>query len=852
MPSPAEKLAALPDLPVRELAAELNRALATAGMAVLQAPPGSGKTTLLPLLLLTAGEEGWLAGKKIVLLEPRRLAARNAARRMAGLLGEEVGNRVGYRMRGESRIGPRTRIEVVTEGILTRLLQADPALEEYGLVIFDEFHERHLQGDLGLVLARQCREWLRPDLRLLLMSATLAAPDWSAFLGGVPVLEATGRPFAVTLHYLDRDPPRLDLDLVRRTLLRALDETCGDLLLFLPGRGEIESLSRRLAEGFAGSGRRAPLVLPLYGELPRARQEAAFTPQPGRRRLILATDIAESSLTLPGIRVVVDCGFRRIRRFDAAAGMGRFATVRISRAAAEQRAGRAGREDRGSCYRLWSRGRQEELLPETPPEILRADLAPLALELALWGGSPDGTDLAWPTPPPAAALAAAYDLLERLGAVDKDSRITPVGRKMAQLGLHPRLARMVLEAQQRGWSELGIRLAVLLENRDPFPRTAPIDSDLETRLELLFGDDIKRRRALGLANAAPRRLDEECRRLARRLAAAAPGERQQPPPPGAAGELLAAAYPDRIARRRNAAGRRYRLSGGGEAYFPEPEPLAAGEWLVVAELDRGGGRAGGRIRRAVAYDEESLRRQFGARLRHTEEALWDPDRLEISAWRRLAFGALELRRERLARPAPQRVLELWREAFTRHGVELLPFDEECRQWCARIEFLRRVMPPDPAGCPWPAADEKSLLAEIDTWLLPHLENLTRAAELNRLPLLRLLQERLDWSARQRLEELAPSALALSGGRRVRLDYTRGEKPILAVRLQELLGWCQTPRVAGGRVAVRLEILSPARRPLQMTDDLAGFWRGSYAAVRKEMRGRYPKHAWPEEPLGENN
>jgi ATP-dependent helicase HrpB len=837
---------------------------------VLSAPPGSGKTTLLPLLLLS---EKWLAGRKIILLEPRRLAARAAARRMAELLGEPVGEQVGYRVRHESRVGPRTRIEVVTEGILTRILQHDPELSGCGLVIFDEFHERHLQGDLGLVLALQARELFRPDLKLLLMSATLAGDELAAFLGGAARLQASGRLFPVQTVYLGSDDPSgFSLDPVARAVFTALDEASGDLLVFLPGAGEIRRLAARLEKRFAELGAAGSLeILPLFGDLPRERQERIF--QPGRkRRVILATDIAESSLTVPGVRVVVDSGWRRVMRFDAAAGMGRLQTVRISRAAADQRRGRAGREAEGVCYRLWKREQEAAMAAFTPPEILSADLSGLALELALWGTA--AAELRWLTQPPEAGLAAARKLLIELGALDQSGRISDTGRRMAALGIHPRLARMILAGRRTGCGLEAVRLAVLLENRDLLAGAGPAaDADLEPRLGLLAGDD-GRRPAGGRRNGLDRQRLLTLRRavanLARRAGIPSGRDKKAAAPPAAGeklspGELLAAAFPDRIARKREDKGLRFRLAGGGEAFFPGPEPLAGLDFLVVAELAApasgpgsgpgsgfGSGVGGGigtggrgRVRLAAAYSETMLRRQFKDRIKQVDEVSWDAAELNVRAVRREVFGALVLSEKRLSRPPSAALVAAWLEGLARCGLKLLNFDEACRQWCARVEFLRRQLPEETGH--WPACDEASLLREAAVWLGPLLGSIRRREELAKIALPDLLKNRLGWKESEKLDRLAPESLRLPGGRRARLDYLAGDRPVLQARVQELFGWTETPTVAGGRVRVLLQILSPARRPVQVTDDLAGFWRGAYAAVRRELRGRYPKHAWPEDP-----
>ncbi|MCK5540583.1 MAG: ATP-dependent helicase HrpB [Deltaproteobacteria bacterium] len=839
------------DLAVLNLLPELRQTLQAGQQVVLQAPPGSGKTTLLPLLLRN---EPWLEGLKIVMLEPRRLAARAAARRMAALLGEEVGETVGFRVRHESVVSGRTRIEVVTEGVLTRYLQNDQALSDYGLVIFDEFHERHLQADLGLAFVLQVQELLRPELKLMVMSATLAALEIADFLGGAPLLEARVAPFPVTTFHAESSLAKLSLPVVARTVVRALHETTGDLLVFLPGAGEIRRLTELLREVDRERKNESAVapkieIIPLYGNLPRELQDRAFKfSQKGVsqkevstcriRKVVLATDIAESSLTVPGVRVVVDSGWRRIMRFDPASGMGRLETVKISRAAADQRRGRAAREGSGYCYRLWAKRDEPAMLEFSQPEIRLADLTSMVLEMAAWGVS-QVSDLRWLTPPSQALVDAAFSLLRRLGAVDADNRITEHGRELAKLGIHPRLAQMLLAGKKISQGRLAAMLAALLNERDPLAAGDRLpDCDIDLRLELLMADD-KSHTLARADRALLKTLRREVQRLTRQLKIVEKGLLTT----DFSGELLAFAYPDRIAKKRAEGDLRFLLSGGQEASFAYPEPLSHSSYLVVAQLV--GDRRKSRIRLAAAYSESSLRKQFGDFLKREQQVFWDQKSGTVVARQRLMLDSLTLEEGLLKGPPEEAVAAAWLEGLRRVGLDLLPWNTNVRQWCRRVEFVRNsgLVEVDT----WPACDEKSLLDDLENWLEPQLGRIRNREGLARLDLGSILRDRLTWQQLQKLEQLAPVDIMLPSGRRVRLDYMAGLVPILAARVQELFGCRETPRIGDSRIPVLLHILSPARRPVQVTDDLAGFWHGSYREVRKEMRGRYPKHAWPEEP-----
>lgn len=823
-------ISSLPNLPVRSSFAPLAQALRDTARAVLVAPPGAGKTTLIPLALL---EENWLAGKRILLLEPRRLAARAVAARMAGLLGEPVGETVGYRVRLESRVGPRTRIEVVTEGVLTRRLQDDPSLDDVGLLIFDEFHERSLQADLGLALALEAREALRPDLRLLVMSATLDAAGVSRLLDGAPVIESAGRAYPVEVRYWPPRAGQREDEALRAAVRRVLIEETGSVLVFLPGEGEI----RRLAEALETAGLPADVDLhPLYGRLGLAEQDAAIRPAPaGRRKLVLSTAIAQTSLTIEGVRVVVDAGLSRQAHFDPASGMSRLVTRRVSRAASVQRAGRAGRLEPGVCVRLWSESEQERLAAADTPEILQADLAPLVLELAEWGASEVGT-LRWMDPPPPAALGQARALLQALGALDADGRLSVTGRHMARLPLHPRLARLLVHAREAqegetaAWAGLAVELAGLLSERDPWNLPS---SDIALRLDALARGE-GGARALG-----------HLREVIRHLAQAAGIDLSRPRPRGidrrVLGPLLALAYPDRIAQRREGSEPRFRLSGGRGAVLPREDALASCDWLVVAQLD--GEAREARIRLAAELDIESLVQALPELCRETTCVHWDARELAVKAVRRRLLGELVIEERALAAPPAEAVCAALIEGLRQAGPTCLPWTDTLRRWQARLAFVRARQPD--AG--WPALDDESLMAGLEDWFPPWSAGLSRLAHLARLDLSSALRERLDWAQRQALERLAPEYVEVPSGSRLRLDYGP-EGVSLSVRLQEMFGQSDTPRVLDGREPVTLHLLSPARRPVQVTRDLAGFWRGSYAEVKKELKGRYPKHDWPDDPL----
>jgi ATP-dependent helicase HrpB len=812
-------------LPIEPVLPALRDALRGGTAAVLQAPPGAGKTTLVPLALL---DEPWLGGRKIVMLEPRRLAARAAAHRMAQLLGERVGETVGYRVRMETRVGPTTRVEAVTEGVLTRMLQHDPALEGAGIVVFDEFHERSLHADLGLALTLQSRAVLRDDLRVLVMSATLDGGPVARLLGDAPVVTSEGRAHPVETRWLPRRPEGRVEAVTARTVRDALETEDGDILVFLPGAGEIRRVEEMLSDDLP----RGVRIHPLFGNLPQEAQDEAIRPSPpGRRKIVLATSIAETSLTIEGVRVVVDSGLMRAPRFSPRTGMTRLETVAVSRASADQRRGRAGRLGPGICRRLWTEAEDAALQPYRPPEILEADLAPLALELAAWGVA-DPAELRWLDPPPAAAFGQARELLRELGALDAAGAATPHGRAMAALPLHPRLAHMLLRAKEMRLGATACDLAALLAERDVLrgEGRAP-DADARLRLGAL-----RREGGIGGADAAAlHRVRAEAKDLRRHLSTS-PSETDDE----AAGVLLALAYPDRIAQRRPGASGRYLLRNGRGAAFPHPQPLAEAPYIVAAELDDAGRE--GRIMIAAPVELAEIERHFADQVVAEDVVAWDEAAGAVRARRTERLGALVLHEAPLADPDPEHIAAALAAAVRQAGIGSLPWTKAAAQLRERIGFLHLH---DPS---FPDVSDEALSVSLGDWLGPHLYGLRKMEEVRRIDLVPVLEGMLAWEQRRRLDELAPTHVEVPSGSRIPVDYADPAAPVLAVRLQEVFGWSETPRIAGGRVPLTLHLLSPAHRPVQVTRDLASFWRAGYFEVKKDLKGRYPRHYWPDDPL----
>ena len=792
-------------LPIHAVIEPLKAALAAGNAAVLAAPPGAGKTTVVPLALL---DECWLGGGKVLVLEPRRLAARAAAERMATTLGQATGDTVGYRTRLQSRIGPKTRIEVITEGVFTRMILDDPGLDGVGAVLFDEFHERSLDADLGLALARETQGLLREDLRLLVMSATLDIGGVSRLLDGAPVIEAEGRMFPVETRYCGRNPVERIEDALTRAILLALGEESGSILVFLPGQGEIHRTAQRLAERLNDP---AVDVVPLYGALDRETQDRAIQPATsGRRKVVLATSVAETSLTIEGVRVVIDGGLSRVPRFEPSSGLTRLATVRVSRSSAEQRRGRAGRTEPGMCYRLWDEAETRGLVPHQRPEILEADLTGFALDLARWGArSTEG--LALLDQPPAGAFAEARKVLERLGALDEAGALTAHGRRMTRIPLPPRLAHMVAVAGDAGDAALGARIAAVLSE----PGLGGNDLDLRDRLRGLERD------------RSPRARDAV--RLSERWARAAGG--------GQGGEadvgtLLAEAFPERVAKARGKPGEVLLASGRG-AFLDPAEALAREPWLAVAEL--GGGDARDRIRLAVPVDPAALDHRIEVEDRLVREP---SGRMTLKRIRRI--GAIVVDERIVGTPDRAAITAALRDEVERGGLAGLRWGERVSGLRARLAFV--------AGLEdgWPDVSDEALNATRESWLWPLLETVQGLEKIDDAALEAGLQSLIPWDRQRALDTLAPPRLATPLGSAA-IDYAAEGGPRVDIRVQELFGTTLHPTVGGGRVPLTLALLSPARRPVQVTKDLPGFWAGSWAAVRSEMRGRYPRHPWPEDP-----
>jgi ATP-dependent helicase HrpB len=766
---------------------------------------------------------------------------------MAELLGEpDAGGTVGYRIRLDTKVSPRTRIEVVTEGVLTRMLQSTPSLPEVGLVVFDEFHERSLHADLGLALALQARELFREDLRLMVMSATLDAEPVARLLGvgrdPAPVVESRGKMHPVETRYRARpvegwiEPP------VAAAVTAALEEEGGDLLVFLPGAGEIRRTQERLTDAHLP---RHVHIHALFGALSRQEQDRAIRPSPpGQRKIVLATSIAETSLTIQGIRVVVDAGLMRVPRFDPTSGMTRLDTVRVTRDAADQRRGRAGRLEPGVCYRLWTEAEDRGLVPARLPEILEADLAPLALELAAWGAEP--RELAWLDPPPEASLAQARELLQQLDALDAAGAATEHGRRMLEAGAHPRLAHLLVRGREMGRGGLAADLASLLENRDILQTQgrAP-DADLQLRVEAVQAarrgrrgdvDTIRGQRIQGGALKQVLRQADHWRR----------GSSAEAPLSDATGLLLALAYPDRVGQRRSGPEEsrgqgRYLLRNGRGARFHEVQPLGDAPWLVAAEVDDRGAEA--RIFRAASIDLEEVEEAFGHQVVETREVVWDPEAGRVRAHRQRRLGALVLSEAPLRHPPRSALAAALLEGVRGVGLSALPWTKDSQQLRSRITFLHTL-----DGQSWPDASESALLEALEEWLGPFVDGMRSLDDLRRVDLIQALMAWVGWNRKEALESLAPSHMRVPSGSKLRIDYSDPEAPALAVRLQEVFGLTETPRLGGGQVPLTMRLLSPAQRPVQVTRDLASFWRDAYFEVRKDMRGRYPKHYWPEDPL----
>jgi ATP-dependent helicase HrpB len=801
-------------LPIDAVLDELTASLRTCPNAVLVAPPGAGKTTRVPLVLL---DEAWVNGGKIIVLEPRRLAPRAAAARMAQTLGEAVGETVGLRVRLGSKISRRTRIEVVTEGVFARMILDDPALEGVAAVLFDEFHERSLDADLGLALALDAQGGLREDLRLLVMSATLDGARVAKLLSEAPVVQSEGRAYPVETRYLGRDPNRRIEEQVADAVTRALRAESGSILVFLPGQGEIRRVETILRERITD-----PVIdiAPLYGALERGEQDLAVSPaKPGRRKVVLATSIAETSLTIEGVRVVVDSGLARVPVYEPNIGLTRLETVRVSRAAADQRRGRAGRTEPGMCYRLWEEAANGALEPFGRPEILSADLSPLLLDCAAWGVT-DPTALAFLDPPPAPALKEAKALLQQLGALDDEGRITEVGHKLRDLPLPPRLARMVLLAGESGQARDAADVAAVLVERGLGGDAA----DLSDRVERFRRDRSKRA--------------EDMRRMAQGWAKGSngPGKGE----PRSIGALLTLAYPDRLAKARGKPGD-YVMANGRGASLEAHERLAKEPYLAVAEI--AGGAASARILAAAAISLEEIDILFADSIEQRDEIAFDRQARSLRARGVRRLGALMLNERPLKVPQTEEAARALAEGLVSLGLDAVPWSKALTQWRERVMFLRKA-----EGEEWPDLSDEALTRTVDEWLAPHLVGKSSLGEIGPDLLSDGLRSLLPWSLQRRLDAEAPTHVEVPTGSQIPVDYGAEEGPALAVRVQELFGLDKHPTIAAGRVPLILHLLSPAQRPIQITRDLPGFWRGSWTAVRADMRGQYPKHPWPKDPL----
>lgn len=803
---------ALPDLPVREVLEPLGKALAEKGLAVLSAPPGAGKTTLVPLYLL---QQDWVAGGRIILLEPRRLAARAAAARMATLLGEEVGQTIGLRMRMETRISGRTRIEVVTEGVFSRMVLDDPALEGISAVLFDEFHERSLDADFGLALALDVRGGLREDLRLLVMSATLDVDRVQALLGGSPVIQSSGRSFPIDIRHAERDQGERVEDAVTRTIQRMHEQEAGSILVFLPGQGEITRVAERLTNRLPSSTR----IMPLYGNLSPADQRAAIEPaRDGERKVVLATSIAETSITIDGVRIVIDSGLQRIPVFEPATGITRLETVRVSRAAADQRAGRAGRTEPGIAVRLWHAGQTAALPAHSPPQILASDLSSFVLDLAHWGVQ-DPAKLAFLDPPPASALSEARSLLRQLGALDSADRLTDAGRQIRSMALPPRLAAMVLSAAASGHANDAAELAVLLTEQG----LGGSEVDLDERLRRFRQDRGDRA--------------QQARRLAARLAASVGNTATAETTP-LCGDLLLHAFPDRIALQRGGRGR-FLMANGRGAELPETERLSASPMLVIVDLT--GRAAQARILAAAETSRARVEDFMPDAVVREEQCFFDRDSRQVRARRVTRIGAIVLEESPLPRPVGERAARALASGVRELGLRVLPFSRESEQLRDRLGFLHRVI-----GNPWPDTSDDALVSRLEEWFVPFQGQTRGLSDVSAASLTEGLLGLVPYQLQRDLARLAPTHFEAPTGQRHPIRYD-GEEPVLSIRVQELFGLKVHPVIGGGNWPLLLELTSPAQRPIQTTRDLPGFWNGSWKDVRSEMRGRYPKHPWPDDP-----
>ncbi|HWA35666.1 MAG TPA: ATP-dependent helicase HrpB [Cyclobacteriaceae bacterium] len=812
------------DYPVLDILPNLKKSLSENRIVILQAPPGAGKSTILPLKLL---DEPWLDGKKMIMLEPRRLAAKSVAERMSQLRDEGIGDTVGYRVRFDTKVSNATTIEVVTEGILTRMIQTDSSLDGVGLVIFDEFHERSLHADLALALSLQIRQVLRSDLRLLIMSATIDASQIASVLGGADVLESLGKQFPVDIRYQKSDSDSRIEDVMSRAIRMALCETAGDILAFLPGVAEIRRTMQLMEdEGINAS------VLPLYGELTFKQQQEAIVPlSNGQRKVVLATSIAETSLTIQGITTVIDSGLSRVPKFDPRSGLTRLETLRVTKDAADQRAGRAGRLGPGVCYRLWTEATQRNLLPNRKPEIVEADLATMILELANWGIK-DVKDVTWITPPPPGAVAQAKSLLTNLDALDDRGVITSRGKEMLSLPTHPRISHLLLSARNPKEKSLVSDIAALLEERDPLGKGA--GADLGLRVEAL------RAWRRGEKTFADRNILERIERLAanwRKLLCTSPDNEH----PGGyeTGRFVIAAYPERIARQQSKRSLVYTLANGRVAKLPDHDPLMHEPWICASQLDAG--QREGKIFAAAAVSEEDLMRSAA----ETQVVKWDEEREMVAAVVELRAGTLVLKSRPAGKADEDQKNQVLLDVIREKGLRMLGWNEEVESLRSRMQSLCVWRPTEG----WSDVSDESLLNTLEQWLTPYLTGIYKRSELEKLDLKMILVNILPWEKQSKLDEFVPARMEVPSGSMIRIDYfADGRPPVMEVRLQEMFGLLETPVVNGGRTKILLHLLSPGYKPVQVTQDLRSFWQTTYHEVRKELRMRYPKHSWPEDPF----
>jgi ATP-dependent helicase HrpB len=829
-------------LPVKKIIPELKSALESKKCAVLQAPPGAGKTTYIPLALLDAP---WLKGKNILMLEPRKLAASASAGRMADMLGEPVGKTVGYHIRMERKIGPETRIEVITEGILTRRIQSDPSLEKTGLVIFDEFHERNINSDLGLALCLESFEDLRKDLRLLIMSATMDIAPVSALMGNAPIIVSEGKSFPVETKYIPALAPQKNTVLIEKACyfaaIKTLSEETGDILVFLPGVKEIKRLELMLNEKTDPEIN----VLPLYGNLSRQAQAAAIFPSlPGKRKIVLATSIAETSITIEGVRVVIDSGLMRVPRFFSGTGMSRLETIPVSKASADQRRGRAGRVSAGMCYRLWSEQSHHLLKPFNTPEILCTELAGFTLELAAWGVS-EPEDLKWLDLPPQESIEQARTLLKNLGALDEKGRITSHGKKLSAAGVHPRLGHMIIEGEKTGDGLLACRIAALINERDFLSfRKGEYDADIRSRLEIIesvikgrnfSSKDIKINRGIVY------RIIQTADKLKRNLKI-----QQTKINIEKAGSLLAYAYPERIAKNRNSKNNSFLMASGNGAFFLETGTLSFNDYIVAASLD--GNLQNARIYLAAPYSQKALELDFGHLFKKEDRISWDKKIGAIHAKRNILYGKLLVSETPIADIDPEIAGDIMIKTIGQQGLEILPWTQTLISLRERTVFLKNSDRfPD-----LPDLSNAALEAHMGKWLKPFLAGVSSLNQLKKIDLKSAITTMLTWEQRQVVEIQAPTHITVPSGSKKPLTYRTKEgsleSPVLAVRLQEMFGLTATPKIAGGEIPVTLHLLSPAGRPMQITKDLESFWKTTYQDVKKDLMGRYPKHYWPDKPV----